>query len=93
MKIILLIIIKSYWLLIPRHKRRKCLFKKSCSNYVYEKTKSDGFIAGLIALKFRINNCNSQYSIMELNGEKILITKANKIIKEKFISQHILLKL
>lgn len=91
MKTILLVIIKLYWLLIPKHKRRKCLFKTSCSNYVYDKTKSEGLISGLKALKFRINNCNSQYSIMEINGEKVLVTKTNIVFKEKLINKTILL--
>ena len=80
-----------YWLLIPKHKRRKCLFKKSCSNYVYEKTKSEGLISGLSALRFRIKNCNPQYSIMELDGEKILVTKTNYIIKENLINESLLM--
>lgn len=79
-----------YWLLIPKHKRRKCLFKKSCSNYVYDKAKSEGFISGLKALKFRISNCNPNYIIMNLNGEKVLITKTNYIIKENLINEFLL---
>tara|TARA_R110002033_G_scaffold167528_1_gene206739 strand:- start:16886 stop:17140 length:255 start_codon:yes stop_codon:yes gene_type:complete len=79
-----------YWLLIPEHKRRKCLFKKSCSNYVYDKTKSEGFISGLKALRFRIDNCNPNYSIMELDKEIVLITKMNNIINKKEINQSIL---
>lgn len=81
-----------YWLIIPKHKRRKCLFKKSCSRYVYDTTKSEGFISGLRALKFRINNCNPHYSIMELNKEQVLITKANNIFNIEEINHSILIK-
>ncbi|ARV08190.1 hypothetical protein BTO05_00495 [Winogradskyella sp. PC-19] len=90
MKVFLLIVIKLYWYLIPKNRRRKCLFKKSCSNYVYETTKSEGLFSGLKALKFRVKNCNPHYSIMELDGEKVLITKSNKIFKENFINQSII---
>lgn len=90
MKIFLLIIIKIYWVLIPKSKRRKCLFKSSCSNYVYKQTKSKGLLTGLKALKFRVQNCNPNYSIMQLGNEKILITKTNLILKEKEINESIL---
>lgn len=90
MKITLIVIIKLYWLIIPKHKRRKCLFKKTCSNYVYEITKSEGLISGLKALSFRINNCNSHYSFIELEGEKILVTKTNYILKEDLLNQSLL---
>ncbi len=90
MKIFLLAIIKLYWFLIPKQKRRKCLFKTSCSNYVYEKTKHEGLISGLRALKFRINNCNSNYMIIEIHGEKVLITRANNLIKKELINKAIL---
>lgn len=90
MKIFLLLIIKAYWVLIPKSKRRKCLFKISCSNYVYKQTKTKGLIAGLKALKFRVQNCNPDYSIMQLSNEKILITKTSLILKEKEINESIL---
>ncbi|MBN4047344.1 membrane protein insertion efficiency factor YidD [bacterium AH-315-P13] len=90
MKYLLLIIIKCYWLVIPKSKRRKCLFKISCSNYVYKKTKTEGVISGLNALKFRIKNCNPNYNIIEINGEKVLVTKRNKNFKENEIDISIL---
>lgn len=79
-----------YWLLVPKHKRRKCLFKKSCSNYVYDITKSEGFISGLKALRFRMCNCNPYHSIMELDGQNILITKTNETLQEHEINPSIL---
>ena len=90
MKFFLLMIIKLYWLLIPESKRRRCLFKTSCSNYVYEKTQKGGLFSGLVALKFRVNNCNQHYTIMELDDQKILITKNNIIFNEQEINQSIL---
>lgn len=90
MKYLLLTIIKAYWRLIPESKRRKCLFEISCSNYVYDTTKVDGLILGIKALKFRFRNCNQHYSILNINGEKVLITKTNKIFKESEINKTIL---
>ena len=90
MRIILLIIIRSYWFLIPKSKRRRCLFKLSCSNYVFRKTKKEGFIEGLKALRFRVDNCNSNYCIIELDGQMILVTNSNKIFYEHEMSNSIL---
>lgn len=90
MRLILIVIIKLYWLLIPKHRRRRCLFKKSCSIYVYEITKSEGLISGLGALRYRINNCNSHYNIMKINGEKVLVSKTNKVFNKKQINTSIL---
>ena len=89
MRIILLLIIKAYWLLIPKYKRRRCLFKVSCSNYVYNKTKSEGLIQGIKALKFRVENCNRYYNIIEINNEKLLISSRSIVFKEKEINESI----
>ncbi|WP_432208133.1 membrane protein insertion efficiency factor YidD [Asprobacillus argus] len=90
MKVFLLISIRVYWLLIPKVKRRRCLFKKSCSQYVYDITKREGLLLGMKALRFRIKNCNSKYNIIDVGKEKILITKTHKIFKEKDISPFLL---
>ncbi len=79
-----------YWIIIPKSKRRQCLFKMSCSNYVYEKTKTEGLLSGLKALKFRINICNPNYNVIEVNGKKILITTTNISFKENQINKSIL---
>ncbi|QQX77230.1 membrane protein insertion efficiency factor YidD [Aequorivita iocasae] len=88
-KAILILIIKCYWLIIPRSSRRKCLFKVSCSHYVYQQTKINGH-AGLRALLFRIKNCNPSYQIIDLGDEKILVTKTNKVFSEKELNKLIL---
>ena len=90
MKVLLLILIKTYWLLIPKSKRRKCLFKESCSNYVYEKTKREGLISGVKALKFRIKNCNSNYNLINVNGEKIMISANQQVFKKSELNKSIL---
>lgn len=65
------------------------MFKKSCSIYVYEKTKSEGLLPGLKALQFRINNCRPYYSIIKLNGKKFLITKVNTVFEEEQIDKSV----
>jgi putative component of membrane protein insertase Oxa1/YidC/SpoIIIJ protein YidD len=90
MRIFLLLIIKVYWVLIPKSKRRKCLFKTSCSNYVYKVTKNEGLFAGIKALRFRVKNCNPNYNIINVNNESLLITSTNKVFKEQEIRNSIL---
>ncbi len=89
-KNILLFSIKIYWFLVPESRRRKCLFKTSCSHYVYQQIKEKGTQEGLRALLFRIQNCNTNYQIIEIGDEKILITKTNKVFPEKELSEFIL---
>jgi putative component of membrane protein insertase Oxa1/YidC/SpoIIIJ protein YidD len=79
-----------YWLILPKSKRRRCLFKKSCSNYVYEATMEKGLFHGVKALRFRIKNCNPDYNIIDIGKEKMLITKTHQAFKEKEISSFLL---
>ena len=56
MKYLLLGLIHMYWLLPKRH-RRCCLFKQTCSHFVYERSKLYGFVKGFAALKERYRQC------------------------------------
>ena len=89
MRFLLLLIIRSYWILIPKNKRRKCLFKKSCSNYVYETTQVNGFIAGLKALCFRIQNCRPGYDLIidPETGKKRMILRTGVMIDKEEIAE------
>ena len=90
MKNILIVIIKLYWKFIPKTKRRKCLFKISCSNYVYGITKSQGLIKGIEALNFRVCNCNPRYNILKINDKKILVSATNTVFKEDELNDTLL---
>lgn len=84
MKYIILLIIRMYWILIPQSKRRKCIFKKSCSNYVFETTQKEGFIKGLQAFQFRFKNCRGNFSIFHNPiDNKIQMILPSLIIVEK----------
>lgn len=63
MKYILLFIIRIYWSIIPASKRKMCIFKESCSNYVLRITKEEGFISGVKAFLFRNKHCCPGYVI------------------------------
>lgn len=90
MKRFLLMLIKIYWVIIPKSSRRRCLFQESCSNHIYRITKNEGFISGLKALKFRIKNCNSNYNIIKIDSKPVLISSSNKLFDESEINNSIL---
>lgn len=88
MKSLLLLLIKVYWRMIPPSKRRKCIFRISCSKYVYEKTTADGFVSGVKALKYRFQNCRPEAFIIENpTGEIYIILPNQQILNESEISE------
>ena len=91
MKFILLNIIQVYWLLIPKTKRRNCIFSKSCSNKVYDETKLNGFKSGIKELNFRIKNCHPEFDIFRDNktGKRKMILKTGIIVDEHEIAERL----
>ncbi len=84
MRYLILLVIKMYWLLIPQSNRRKCIFKKSCSNYVFETTQKEGFIKGLKAFQFRYHNCRGNFQVFKNPiNDKIQILLPSQIIVER----------
>jgi hypothetical protein len=61
MKWLLLIVIRAYWVVIPSRHRRVCLFRETCSRYVDRITRTEGLVAGLIALFRRYHQCRGGY--------------------------------
>lgn len=94
MKYFLLLSIKIYWLIIPASKRRKCIFRKSCSKHVYEETTDNGIISGLKAFKYRFENCRSGAHFIEnpITGNFQIILPNNHILDENEISERFITK-
>lgn len=92
MKYLLLFLIQIYWKLIPAKKRKACIFKVSCSNYVFNETNSDGFLIGMRALKYRFQNCRQGFEIFEnpIDGSKQLILPKGEVLKEEEIALRLL---
>ncbi|RED23708.1 hypothetical protein BD847_2772 [Flavobacterium cutihirudinis] len=92
MKYFILIIIRLYWILIPQSTRRKCIFKKSCSNYVFETTQKEGFIKGLKAFQFRYNNCRSGFQIFKnpMNNKIQIILPSQIIVEREEIAERLI---
>jgi uncharacterized protein len=92
MKLLLLWFIKLYWILIPKNKRRTCLFRVSCSKHVYQTTKRKGLRKGLLAFKYRFENCRSGVLLHEnpIDGKKMMILPNNQVLIENEISERII---
>ncbi|WP_435226168.1 membrane protein insertion efficiency factor YidD [Niabella hirudinis] len=71
MRYILLFAIHLYWLLIPKNKRKRCLFKETCSKYVYRITRQQGLHAGIKALKDRKKKCRPGYYYINENAVRM----------------------
>lgn len=94
MRHLLLLIIKLYWKIFPEEKRRRCIFKKSCSKHVYEITVEEGLFKGLEALLFRYQNCRGNFMIFNNpdNGRVQIILNSQKIVDSNQIAESILIE-
>jgi len=85
MKYLMLFSIRIYRKLIPAEKRRMCLYKETCSNYVERIVREKGFIEGLRALVFRFRNCNGSYTHWK-EAELYIETKCHLLLKQDEIN-------
>lgn len=94
MKHLILFAIKMYWKILPPSKRRKCIFKKSCSNYVFETTQKEGFVKGLKAFQFRYKNCRGNFAIFQnpINNKIQMILPSQIIIESEDIADRLIKK-
>ncbi|WP_158797880.1 membrane protein insertion efficiency factor YidD [Pedobacter sp. L105] len=92
MKILLLLFIRIYWATVPKGKRRKCIFRTSCSQYVYQATRKEGFNSGLAALKYRYLNCRGDFHIFEdpIKRSKIMILPNGQGVTEDQIAERLI---
>jgi putative component of membrane protein insertase Oxa1/YidC/SpoIIIJ protein YidD len=90
MKYLVLFLIKIYQTIFPKRYRGKCLFKESCSNFVYRMTKEEGLKGGIQAFIYRYHNCRPDYQLFEDNGRVLLITVKKELIEESLIDERLL---
>ena len=82
--------IRIYWSRNPEKERRACLYKISCSQYVYRVTRIKGWLMGYIAYKKRLKSCKPGYKILLKNEKKIIVTNDDKIINTLSINPFII---
>ncbi|WDF58598.1 membrane protein insertion efficiency factor YidD [Flavobacterium sp. KACC 22758] len=92
MKYLILLLIKMYWKTIPPSKRRKCIFRKSCSNYVFETAEKEGFICGLKAFWFRYQNCRTGFQVFKnpIDNNIQMILPSQVIIDREEIAERLI---
>lgn len=92
MKYLILLAIKMYWTLIPKSKRKRCIFRTSCSNYVYQITKNEGFTNGLRAFNFRYRNCRGNFEIFKnpINQKTQMLLPSKSIIDNEEIAERLI---
>lgn len=90
MKFILLAAIKIYWLCWPKRWKRTCLYRESCSRYVYRITEEKGFKAGMQAFMKRYHKCRADYSVIILDDHLQLRLSDDSILNESEISKELL---
>jgi uncharacterized protein len=88
MRLLLLSIIRIYWAVIPAGKRRKCVFKVSCSRHVFRITTESGFSQGIKALKYRYHNCRPECVVFTnpVTGNKQMLLPCGDIVEESWMT-------
>lgn len=90
MRFVLLYIIRLYWRYIPVHKRRPCIFKVTCSKFVYQQSLEHGLRKGITALFYRLKSCRPGYQLVSTPSGFELILQNGSRIPETEISNDII---
>ncbi len=85
MKYLLLLAIRIYWM-IPTKAHDKCIFRETCSHYVYRIASEHGLMAGLRALRERNELCRPGYVVYQSGGKYYLRTANGTVIEEEEIA-------
>jgi hypothetical protein len=80
MKYLLLLLIRMYWL-VPKKFRRRCIFKNTCSHFIYETIRQRGALQGLKALQQRFRQCRGNYSFYETNQQQWVILNDLSVVE------------
>lgn len=81
MRYLIIVAVRLYWILIPATKRRTCIFRLSCSNFVFLAAKEHGFKAAISALRTRLRQCRPGYKKYKApDGAEYCILPDNSIV-------------
>jgi putative component of membrane protein insertase Oxa1/YidC/SpoIIIJ protein YidD len=89
MRYLLMFAIRIYWR-IPTKLHDKCIFKETCSHYVYRIAEHQGVIPALKAFKERNRQCRPGYVIYRSKGKFYLKTAEGDVFEEDQISPRLL---
>ncbi|WP_444660006.1 membrane protein insertion efficiency factor YidD [Flavobacterium columnare] len=84
--------IRLYWLTKPKNKKPRCIFRKSCSHFIYEETLQNGFLKGLKAFHYRFKNCRSGFEVFKnpISNQVQMLLTSNQIIEEEEIAKRLI---
>ena len=85
MKYLLLLVIRIYWK-IPTKWHDRCIFRETCSHYVYRIASQQGFLAGLRAFRLRRQLCRPGYVVYRSQGRYYLRTSNGTVFEEDDIA-------
>jgi putative component of membrane protein insertase Oxa1/YidC/SpoIIIJ protein YidD len=78
--------IEYYWNTVPEKKRKICIYRITCSRFVYNEFHNNGFIPGLLAYFYRMKSCNHGYTISLKKNMVIIKDSQGHIIEENEIN-------
>ena len=90
LKWLLMSAIICYWYIIPLKFRKTCLFRVSCSHYVFNSTRDFGFLHGVTAFKERWHKCRPGYKTELINNKLCLHLIDGSNIDSEDISESII---
>lgn len=95
MKWVLLAVIRLYRALKAPARKPKCIFRQSCSHYVYAVTEREGLHRGVLALRFRLRNCRHGFHLFDdpADGTRRMILPGGLLIGEEEIAERFLVGL
>ena len=85
--------IEYYWNTRAENQRKICIYRITCSRYVYNEFENNGLIEGIRAYFYRMKSCNHGYKlslkkdmvvINDCNGKLILENDINPLIVKEF---------
>jgi hypothetical protein len=76
----LILAIRLYWAVWPGRWRRGCLYRESCSRYVYRVAREAGLAGGLRALRERYRSCRPGYGVLRRYGEAWLVLADGSVL-------------
>lgn len=89
MRYLLLACIRGYWRLVPPQVRRVCLFRESCSSYVYRVAIVRGLGAAIRALRERRRQCAPGYSMSVTGAGLVIVCRDGSIIPPDVVNSAI----
>lgn len=92
MRWLLMLPIVVYWYCVPQLvKSRSCLFKETCSRFVYRTARENGLVAGVRALRERYSQCRPGYSVQLIpSGRFVVVLRGHVSLDQDDVNESVL---